>query len=290
MARQSSYGSRKRPFRRLGLAVIMAGLFGLVISQTAPQIRSIFQPARTIAADQLATNASPGFWSRITGQTARDRRIAELEAEVRDLSRWKAAALSMAERMETYEGMLNALGEPPARGVTARVAAESDGPFSETLLVNAGSLQGVEPGAIAVNEGGLVGRVIQLGERSSRVLLVTDFNNRVPVMGEVSGLRAILYGGRDGLGSLTDLPEAGAFIPGERILTSGEGGVYSRGLLAGVLADQGGTPRVLLAMKTVKGGFVRLIPPANIPKPEDSPENDVQVVAETGADAPPAEQ
>ncbi|HCX10854.1 MAG TPA: Rod shape-determining protein MreC, partial [Hyphomonas sp.] len=45
-----------------------------------------------------------------------------------------------------------------------------------------------------LNEGGLVGRVIQLGEYSSRILLITDFNSRVPVMGEVSGVRAIHYG------------------------------------------------------------------------------------------------
>lgn len=269
--------------RRLGLGVLMAGVFGLIVAQTAPQIQAWFSPVRTVAADQLSASARPGVWARISGQSERDRKIKELEAEVRDLARWKAASISMAERMESYEAMLNALGEPPARGVTARVAAESDGPFSETLLSNAGRAQGVEAGSIAVNEGGLVGRVVQLGERSSRILLVTDFNSRVPVLGESSGLRAILYGARDGMGSLTDLPEAGDFVLGERVLTSGEGGEFPRGTVVGTVVYQGETARVILGMKSGQGGFVRLIPPAAIPKPEIIPATPPQVVAEADA-------
>lgn len=280
MARMSKMSPRERPMRRLGLGVLMAGVFGLVVAQTAPQIRTWFSPVRTVAADQLSASARPGVWARITGQSAREQRIKALEAEVRDLARWKAASISMAERLESYEAMLNALGEPPARGVTARVAAESDGPFSETLLANAGRAQGVEPGSVAMNEGGLVGRVVQLGERSSRILLVTDFNSRVPVLGETSGLRAILYGARDGLGSLTDLPEAGEFVLGERILTSGEGGEFPRGAVVGTVAYQGEAARVLLGMKDAQGGFVRLVPPAAIPKPEAIAPVTPQVVAE----------
>lgn len=279
MARQSGLSFRKRPLRRLGLGVLMAGVFGLIVAQTAPEIRNFFSPVRTVAADQLTTNTQPGFFSRITGQNAKDRRIKELEAEVRDLARWKAASISMAERMESYEKLLNALGEPPARGVTARVAAESDGPFLETLLANAGTNQGVEEGAVALNDGGLVGRVVGLGRKSSRVLLVTDFNSRVPVLGESTGLRAILYGARDQMGALTDLPEEGGFQLGERIITSGEGGVFPRGLYVGEIVYQGEEPRVVLGMKSGQNGYVRLIPPAFIPKPEPEPET--QVVAET---------
>ena len=159
------------------------------------------------------------------------------------------------------------MGEPPARGVTARVTAENDGPFAQTILANAGRAQGVEPGAVALNEGGLVGRVIQLGEYSSRILLITDFNSRVPVMGEVSGVRAILYGGRDGLGSLTDLPERDDFVEGERILTSAEGGAFPRGLIVGEVRKVGDDWRVKFSMAERDGGYVQMIPAPEIRKP-----------------------
>ena len=167
MPNRSRSSKKQRPMHRLGLGVLIVGAFSLIVVQTSPDIRAFFNPVRTTASDQLAVNSRPGLWAQITGQAAREQRIRELEAEVRDLSRWRAAAITMAERMDTYEDILNLMGEPPVRGVTARVAAESDGPFAETLLANAGRAQGVQEGAIAVNEGGLVGRVIQLGERSS---------------------------------------------------------------------------------------------------------------------------
>jgi rod shape-determining protein MreC len=282
MARLSRSGQKtgKRSAKRLILFVLIFGAAALVVSQSAPQIRSVFDPVRTTAGDRLGGGNDISLWARMSGQVARERRIRDLEAEVRELSRYKAAAISMAERLEAYENILNLVGEPPVRGVTARVTAESDGPFSQTLLANAGRSQGVEPGAIAVNEGGLVGRVIQLGEHSARVLLVTDFNSRVPVMGEVSGVRAILYGGRDGMGSLTDLPERSEFIEGERILTSAEGGAFPRGLVVGEALRSGDDWRVRFAMAERDGGYVQMVPPPVIEIPE--PIEDIPAAGETG--------
>jgi rod shape-determining protein MreC len=292
MARLSRSGQKpgKRSAKRLILFVFIFGAAALVVAQSAPQIRHVFDPVRTAAGDQLGSSDSISLWARISGQAARERRIRDLESEVRELSRYKAAAISMAERLEAYENILNLMGEPPVRGVTARVTAESDGPFAQTLLANAGRAQGVDPGAIALNEGGLVGRVIQLGEYSSRILLITDFNSRIPVMGEVSGVRAILFGGRDGLGSLTDLPERSGFIEGERILTSAEGGAFPRGLVVGEARRLGGDWRVRFGMANRSGGYVQMVPPplietpapvADIPAP-DVPDGPAQASAAQG--------
>ena len=269
--------------RRLGLSVALAVALGLLLMQTAPGIQNWFNPVRTVASDQLAATSKPGILSRITGSGAKNARIAELEREVRELERWRAAAISMAERLETYEEILNVMGEPPKRGVTARVAAETNGPFAETYLADAGARNGVRDSWIAVNEGGLVGRVTRVGDRSARILLVTDFNSRVPVMGEQSGLRGIVYGGRDGLGVITDVPERDDFIAGERILTSGEGGVFPRGLIAGYALQRGADWRVKFAMSDSRGGYVRLIPKLEIPKPEDNPVSQETSVAEAVA-------
>ncbi|MEQ9317213.1 MAG: rod shape-determining protein MreC [Henriciella sp.] len=271
MARMRGKRFKGRPLRRYALFVALAGLFGILLLQTSPQLRAMVDPARATAADQLTSSARPGLWDQISGKAARDVRIRELEAEVRELTRYRSVAISMAARLEAYEDMLNIMGEPPVRGVTARITSETNGPFREAILVNAGRLQGVEDGAYAENEGGLVGRVVQLGERSARVLLVTDFNSRVPVMGEASGLRAILFGDRDDLGTLTDLPENGSFVLGERVLTSGEGGIFPRGIIVGEVVRRGGDLRVEFGMRRSQGGFVRLMPSMKIPTPEELP-------------------
>jgi len=81
-----------------------------------------------------------------------------------------------------------------------------------------------------------------------------------------------MYGGRDGLGRLTDLPEQGAFLPNERILTSGEGGLFPRGVVVGHVRDaEGKEIRVDLAMLNGQLSYVRLKPIMSIPVPEAFP-------------------
>ncbi|MGH1421234.1 MAG: rod shape-determining protein MreC [Hyphomonas sp.] len=269
-----SHKPGKRSAKRLALFVCLFGAAGLVVIQSAPQVRDFFVPVRTAAGDRLVHNDGISLLGRITGQARNERRIKELEVEVRQLSRYKAAAISMSERLEAYEDILNLMGEPPESGVTARITAESDGPFSQTLLANAGRAQGVKPGAVALNEGGLVGRVIHLGEHSSRIIVITDFNSRVPVMGEVSGVRAIMRGSAEGVGVLTDLPEQDSLIEGERVLTSAEGGAYPRGLVVGQARMVNNAWKVRFAMAEYEGGYVQMVPPPRIPKPvaeEDLP-------------------
>ena len=81
-----------------------------------------------------------------------------------------------------------------------------------------------------------------------------------------------MYGGRDGFGRLTDLPEQGDFLPNERILTSGEGGLFPRGVVVGhVRGPEGKEIRVDLAMLNGQLSYVRLKPAISIPTPEAFP-------------------
>ena len=270
MSRYSGRGYKKRPLRRYGYFVALAVLVGFLLLQTSPRLRGEIEPLRTTASDQLFHMTRPSLFEQMTGASAKDRQIAELQARIRELSRYEALALSMTERLEVYEDILNMQGEPDGAEVTARIMAEARGPFAEALLANAGRLHGVAPGYYAENDRGLVGRVVQVGERSSRILKITDFNSRVPVMGESSGLRAILFGGRDGTGRLTDRPESGQFIAGERILTSGEGGLFPRGIVVGSVEPHDDDVRVDLAMHRGQLGYVRLKGSLQIPKPDDT--------------------
>jgi len=272
---RSGRSSQKSGARRVTLGILVFGALALIVAQSAPQISQFFVPARTTISDRIGAPADTSFWAQISGQADRDRRIRELENEVRDLARYKAAAISMAERMEAYENILNLMGEPPERGVTARITTVVDGPFAQTVLANAGTLQGVESGAVALNEGGLVGRVIQLGERSARILLISNYQSQLPVLGEVSGVRAIMQGKDRERGVLKDLPEAADYIEGERILSSGEGGAYPRGLVVGTVTRQGSEWIVRLAMRDHDSGYVRMIAPPEIVEP--LPESELPV-------------
>lgn len=272
MPRSGGKGHRQRPLRRYGFFIAVAGLLALLLLQTSPRLSEGVEPIRTAASDQLYHISGPSLIDRLTGASKRERQIIELEARVRELAQYKALALTMAERLEVYEDILNMQGEPGGAEVTARIMAETDGPFAEALLANAGAMNGIVEGYYAENDRGLVGRVVQVGNRSSRILKVTDFNSRVPVMGESSGLRAIMFGGRDDMGRLTDLPEQDRFLPNERILTSGEGGMFPRGVVVGhVRGDTEDEVRVGLAMLSGQLSYVRLKPTITVAKPEEFP-------------------
>ena len=272
MLRQAGKGSRRTPVRRYVYFAAVAILIGLLFLQSSPRLKERVDPLRTAASDQMLLLSRAELSDEFSAATGKDRRILELDAEVRELAPYKAMALSMAERLEVYEDILNLQGEPNDTEVTARAIAETNGPFAQGLLVNAGARNGIQDGYYAENDRGLVGRVISVGQRSARILKATDFYSRVPVMGEASGLRAILYGGRDQRGRLLDRPELGKFIEGERILTSGEGGLFPRGIVVGwVVETDTDQPGVYLAMTDGQLSYVRLKTSIQIAPPEDFP-------------------
>ena len=58
-------------------------------------------------------------------------------------------------------------------------------------MLNAGSRDGVEKGHAVIDGTGMVGRVVEVGQRSARVLILTDLNSRIPIMVGTTGDRAI---------------------------------------------------------------------------------------------------
>ena len=104
----------------------------------------------------------------------------------RRLLSWQQAALTLASENTGLRGLLKLTPEPAATFITARVIANSGGAYVRSLMVHAGSENGVARGQAAMTGEGLVGRVAEVGSRAARVLLVTDLNSRVPVIVEGS--------------------------------------------------------------------------------------------------------
>ena len=79
----------------------------------------------------------------------------------------------------------------------------------------------------------MVGRVIQVGKKTSRVLLITDINSQIPIYFEKSKHKAILTGKNSDLLEIKFLKPRVFLIDNDRVFTSGEGGVLPRGLKVG---------------------------------------------------------
>lgn len=159
-----------------------------------------------------------------------------LKAQLAELQPWRDQAIALKNVNARYEAMLGLRTEPPVAMATARSISESRGPFVNARLLDAGAARGVQIGNPVINEHGLVGRVVGATGGVSRMLLLTDVASRTPVLIDRTDARAMLTGDGSGNPKLEFVRGDGAVQPGDRILTSGDGGGFPRGLPIGVAA------------------------------------------------------
>lgn len=192
-----------------------------------------------------------------------------LRAANRRLLGWQAEAARLGVENRALRRMLAVpAAEPPALALTARVVGESGGAFVHALLLGAGADQGVVPGMPVTTPEGLVGRVIDIGRRSARALLITDFNSRIPVVVESSGDHALLDGDNSPLPLLRFVPLNPSFLPGDRVITSGRDGLLPAGLPIGrIEASAGAELRVRPFVDWARLDFVGLLEAASKTRP-----------------------
>jgi rod shape-determining protein MreC len=195
---------------------------------------------------------------------------ARLREENRRLLGWQAEAARLAVDNRALRRMLAVpTAEHPAAWLTARVVGDSGGSFVQAVLLDAGAEQGVAAGMPATTPDGLVGRVIDVGARSARALLITDFNSRIPVVVESSGDHALLEGDNSPLPVLRFLPLKPGFAIGDRVLTSGRGGLLPPGLAIGrIEAGDRGSVRVRPFVDWARLDYVALLAVAPTPLPD----------------------
>lgn len=151
------------------------------------------------------------------------------------LLQWQMVARKLEAENKALRAQLNYVPGPQASYVSARVIADTGGAFAHSLLLNIGAQPGVSKGQAVVTGDGLVGRITGVGDRSTRVLLITDLNSRIPVLIEATRTRGILAGNNTDRPRLIHLPPGATVSPGDRIVTSGHGGAFPVGLPVGLV-------------------------------------------------------
>jgi rod shape-determining protein MreC len=201
------------------------GLIGFINMRIADAVA----PILSVMGEPVA--ASRRLAEQVGGLAAVYEENARLREQNRQLLEWQGLARQLALENRALREIVNMDAEAARpTAVAARVVADGGGPFMHTVLVDAGSDHGVVKGMAAVDDRGLVGRVIEVGRRSARLLLLIDLNSRIPVMVERSRDQAILSGDNSRQPKLVFLPLNPRFSVGDRVVTSGRGGVLPPGL------------------------------------------------------------
>ncbi len=183
-----------------------------------------------------------------------------LRREIQRLRGWRETARSLEEENAQLRALNNVQLRTKTTFVTGDVITDSGGPFVSSALVNVGRRDGVTDGSAAVDGQGLVGRVVGVGERAARLLLLTDYSSRVPVVVQPSGTRAILAGDGTDLPLLDFLESADEINPGDQIETTGDGGVFPPDLPVGrVVQTRSSGLRARLAANLDRLEFVRVL-------------------------------
>ncbi|MBL8642091.1 MAG: rod shape-determining protein MreC [Alphaproteobacteria bacterium] len=257
---------RYSPFALTGFAAILllsslinpsiwTGPRMAMIDALTPVIDLVGAPFRSMTA---AMSDASGL-TKIRAENAR------LKAENKQLHEWYQTAMLLRSENQSLKDLLNVIPEPDQSYITTRVIADSGSSFVKTVLIEAGFDNAVEEGQAVLGSQGMIGRVVEVGKRASRVLLLNDINSHVPVVIEGANQRAVLSGTNDDLLVLIHLPPDLLIEKGARIITSGTGGMFPTGLPIGEVSEiKNGIPMVMMYSDPYGAGYVQIVE-----KPQD---------------------
>ncbi|MGH6975584.1 MAG: rod shape-determining protein MreC [Stellaceae bacterium] len=213
----------------------------------------LFDRARIVLADTLAPVLRVAGEPIMTVSTAIGtvediasvyRQNQELNLENQRLLQWQDVAHRLESENEELRNLVKFAPQGAVSSVAAQVIADSGGAFLRNVLIDVGRNDGVSRGQPALTGDGLVGRVIELGDRTARILLLTDINSHIPVVIEGTHERAMLNGDNSDQPRLVYFQPKDPVKPGDRVVTSGSGGVLPPDLPVGVVVSVNGVIRV----------------------------------------------
>lgn len=291
--------------QRLPFAIFTAVSFGLlIVSKIYPTLNERVQGVLIdVAAPVVDVMGEPvtairGFGTAVADTLNGAEKVETLRAENEKLRRWRNVAMRLDIENAQLRALMRVSEEMRVPAIATRVVSDPGGPFVRAILLDAGVGKGVSKFQPVMDQSGVVGRIVTVGRQSSRALLVTDLNSRIPVFIRRTGDRGILVGDNSDRPKLAYLPMQSSAKVGDEVFTSGDGGIFPAKLPVGVVDFvEGSTVRVKLAADLSRLDFVNVMAYVPLQKPEQSavvqpvealPQGS-SVAAETGAARPPVD-
>jgi rod shape-determining protein MreC len=265
-----------------GVLGALAGLALLIVSIVNP---GAFSQIRGFAADAAETPgqvtadgrvAGNGIFATISGYFHAGSQNAQLQRQLREAKVRLAEADAVADENRRLKDLLK-LAQKESPVAVAQLTASTGSSTRRYATLGAGRDQGIADGMPVRSREGLIGRVLETGQSTARVLLVTDTESLVPVRRATDGVPAFAQGRGDGTLQLR-LINLGInpLKKGDAFVTSGSGGLYRPGTAVAVVTEvtrDGAIARVLSDPAATDYVVVEQIwAPATRPTPQASPD------------------
>lgn len=246
--RRSSYSRRAQYTTFLsysaGVLGAVVGIALVIISLVNPQafstLRSVASDAVAPAGKATAEGRAMGrnAWANVTGFLQSQGANARLRRQLAEAKiRLVQADATRAEnaRLKALMGLTDQSEKPIA---FARLTGSTGASSRRFAILGAGRDKGVEQGMPVRSEKGLVGRILEVGASSARVMLITDSESVVPVRRATDGVPAFAQGSGDGTLRIR-LINLGInpLKKGDVLVTSGSGGLYRPGTPIAIISE-----------------------------------------------------
>ena len=156
----------------------------------------------------------------------------EMKSEIKELKQQKTLDKFVVQENERLKKIIDDYLEESEVQV-AKIIIDKDSPFLKSLIVNKGSKNNIKLGMAVLDGSYLIGKVIEVNYLTSRILLLSDLNSKIPVIIEPGSFQSILSGTGRNHGIIQYLKESYSIEGDSTVYTSGAGGLFKAGIPIG---------------------------------------------------------
>jgi rod shape-determining protein MreC len=178
--------------------------------------------------------------------------IRRLNGEVEALKRRIEESKPVADENERLKEILDFKRSIPLSTIPAEVIGRDPSNWSNSIIIAKGLSAGIRPNSAVLSTKGLVGRVLEVGRGSSKILLITDPNSKVGVVIQRNRQGGMLVGRPDGKCRMVYIALDSDVNKGDKVITAGLGSIFPRGILVGEVVAVGKEPGRLYKYAVIK--------------------------------------
>jgi rod shape-determining protein MreC len=153
---------------------------------------------------------------------------------------------------QRLKALLDFRRELPIQTIPAFVIGRDPSNWANSVIIDRGEDRGIQTNRAVLTARGLVGRVVEVGKSSGKVLLITDPNSKVGVIIQRNRQGGLLVGRPDGRCKMIYISPDADVCAGDEVITAGYGSIFPKGIMAGKVVDVGKEPGRLYKYAIVK--------------------------------------